>query len=154
MIYRKQYALAALAALAILAAMVASGMAVASRLDTPPSPHGGTCVRTIDPTQGTEPSILRRYERQGCRVLSTDGDLRLAFLFDTRTGNVRSQWVNRAGIPTVNLTAGVRRWVDGERVRTTNHGTVVSDPWCERSEDSCRINFRANGQWSIRRVTP
>lgn len=39
-------------------------------------------------------------------------------------------------------------------VSTAHGATVVHDPWCERAEDMCRINYRPGGAWVIREVTP
>lgn len=39
-------------------------------------------------------------------------------------------------------------------VHSTTTGTVVRDPWCIQSEDSCRVNYRPSGLWVIRRVSP
>lgn len=31
---------------------------------------------------------------------------------------------------------------------------VIDDPWCSQSEDSCTIDYRADGTWVLRRVVP
>lgn len=36
----------------------------------------------------------------------------------------------------------------------TATGTVIHDPWCEQSEDSCAMDYRANGSWVVTRVVP
>lgn len=46
----------------------------------------------------------------------------------------------------------------GVRTVVTTHetdaATVIRDPWCAQSEDSCVVNFRPSGEWALRRVTP
>lgn len=42
----------------------------------------------------------------------------------------------------------------GVRIHTTDNGTVIADPWCMRSEDSCAMRFRPSGMWVLVRVTP
>lgn len=42
----------------------------------------------------------------------------------------------------------------GVRVSEMSSGTVIHDPWCERSEDSCAIDYRRNGTWVVSRVVP
>lgn len=43
---------------------------------------------------------------------------------------------------------------NGVHVSATSEGTVIHDPWCQSSEDSCIVNFRPSGVWVLRRVTP
>lgn len=45
---------------------------------------------------------------------------------------------------------------DEGTVEVAKPGTVIviDDPWCSQSEDSCTIDFRADGTWVLKRVVP